>query len=179
MGTKTSLQFTIQQQLLPTWCWSAVGTSIALFYNPNSGWTQCKMATEALLPAPGNCCNKPLPSPCNTTWFLQNADGTKGSLIKAEIANGFVAGAIPYDKLRTELDAGRIVAYRLQLEVEGQKMFHFVAAAGYDNSGDTPMVSIFDSFFGNSVMPYDEFIQHYKYQGFVTHSFFTIPQRTV
>jgi hypothetical protein len=58
----TALQ--MQYQLMSNWCWIAVATSISLFYNPSSPWTQCSLLTAQLLAntglqMTGSCC--PLP----------------------------------------------------------------------------------------------------------------------
>ena len=55
----TGLQ--MQYQLMSNWCWIAVATSISLFYNPSSPWTQCSLTTAQLqasasLHMQGQCC---------------------------------------------------------------------------------------------------------------------------
>jgi hypothetical protein len=177
---KVSLGFVIQQQEKVTWCWSAVGTSCALFYNSASGWTQCKMATKAIQPSPGNCCGETAIPACDVTWFLENSDRSLGSFIVADIANGFVKGAIPFAQVMAELDAKRPVAYRLKLDYEGMTMFHFVVIAGYEvTDAGKQIVSVYDSFFGNAEMEYSRFISNYKYKGSVTHTFLTTPNKSV
>jgi hypothetical protein len=39
------LDFTMQHQQQTNWCWAAVSTSVALFYDPVSTWTQCAVAS--------------------------------------------------------------------------------------------------------------------------------------
>src|ERR1700712_5760583 len=43
-----NLALTVKQQQETTWCWAAVGTSIAAFYTATSRWTQCLVANGAL-----------------------------------------------------------------------------------------------------------------------------------
>ncbi len=183
--------FVMQPQELPTWCWAAVATSCALFYYSQSDWTQCKVATASLLPPPGNCCERSTgASVCNKTWYLEN-EQKLGSFITTHIAGGFVAGALPYERLVSELDEGRPVAYRIEIQLEkpfaGQTSFaHFVVIAGYSYSGTDQQVRVYDSFFGDADMLYSVFIEGYKCHGgtlqgdpidkaTVTHSFFTVP----
>jgi hypothetical protein len=58
----TELQ--MQYQLMTNWCWTTVATSISLFYNPSSPWTQCSLTTAQLqasasLHMLGSCCPVP------------------------------------------------------------------------------------------------------------------------
>ncbi len=58
----TELQ--MQYQLMKQWCWIAVATSISLFYNRSSPWTQCSLLTAQLQANPslnmlGSCCPGP------------------------------------------------------------------------------------------------------------------------
>ena len=41
------LNFCMETQQMDCWCWLAVGTSIALFYDQNSAWTQCQCLDES------------------------------------------------------------------------------------------------------------------------------------
>ena len=42
------LDFSMHHQQQTNWCWAAVSTSVALFFNPSSGWTQCAVANGEL-----------------------------------------------------------------------------------------------------------------------------------
>lgn len=41
------IYFSMQHQQQSNWCWAATATSVALFYQPASGWTQCQVASSA------------------------------------------------------------------------------------------------------------------------------------
>jgi len=43
--TPNSIGLRMQYQETKAWCWIAVATSISLFYNPSSTWTQCQLMT--------------------------------------------------------------------------------------------------------------------------------------
>ncbi|MCC6460037.1 MAG: C39 family peptidase [Saprospiraceae bacterium] len=175
---KAVLAFTMQEQQEMAWCWAAVGTSTALFFDPSSAWTQCKIVTASLdLPA-DSCCKQPGGLKCNKTYFLEDPTKTEGSFIEANIANDFQAGAVSFERLMTEINQKRPVAFRMELEMMGEKMYHFVVVIGYESLSDQQMVTINDPFFGSSVMPYGEFTQKYQGNGSVTHSFFTKPMPT-
>jgi len=152
------------------WCWSAVGCMCALYYDPSSGWTQCKLASQSIEPSPGNCCNKKIPDACNTTWYLYN-NNNQGSLITTGIANGYQTGAITYDEVIVQIDKGFPIAYRLNEKPFGS---HFVILSGYDNSKGKLLVQINDSAGGiTSLIPYQEFINNYQGDAVVSHTFFT------
>lgn len=181
---KTLLDFKMQAQLQPAWCWTAVGTSCALFYDPDSGWTQCKVASKSIVPSPGNCCANPSGLQCDVPGPLLN-DNNQGSLATTHIPSRFEEGAIPVRRLIAELDQGRIVAYRLQItlqneidltvggnEVKMAQFFHFVVIAGYEFSGSADdknvTVYVYDPFSletGYSTMSYDVFQTAYKCHG--------------
>jgi len=164
------LKFSMEEQKEMAWCWSAVGTSSALFYNSKSGWTQCKVANKSIQPAPGNCCKDSKTSACNCTWYLDNAQHL-GSFQTTGIHNGYQEGAISFDKLRSEIDSGRVVAFRMEMD----SMYHFVVISGYDTSSDENFVTVNDPFFGGVEIPYGEFKSKYRGDGSVTHTFFSKP----
>lgn len=143
---KTVLNFSMQHQQQLAWCWSAVGTSCALFYDSDSRWTQCKLANKSLpLPVLENCCNTPSDSKCDIPWSLLNPDETEGAFITTHIPSRLVTGPLLVQTLLSELDKGRLVAYRLEIalkhkmDVRGRrqtiripKFWHFVVIAGYE-----------------------------------------------
>jgi len=190
---KVSLDFTMQQQLGHAMCWAAVGTSCALFYDSDSKWTQCKLASQSIGPDTGDCCANPEDSPCDIVWYLQN-DENLGSFVTAGIARGYKKGFLPYKKLVGELDAGRIIAFLLRMDIDGtinnrNEFSHFVAIAGYEWTDSEENVTIYDSFFGKSEMPYKEFVTNYKCHGgtvlghavkdsLVEYTFFSTPTST-
>jgi hypothetical protein len=68
------LPFTAQVQEYTNWCWSAVATSVGLFYG-SGNWTQCAIVTEQvnsiLFPGEHNdCCSTPESSHCNVDGIL-------------------------------------------------------------------------------------------------------------
>ena len=64
------LVFSIQKQLQTQWCWAAVSTSVSLYFNRSSTWTQCTVANKNLKRS--DCCGSP--SNCNTPSVLVAAD---------------------------------------------------------------------------------------------------------
>jgi hypothetical protein len=68
------LPFVAQKQCQSNWCWSAVATSVGLFYG-SGNWTQCAIATEQLNktihPETSiDCCATPCSGDCNIDGYL-------------------------------------------------------------------------------------------------------------
>jgi len=182
---KNVLDFVMQSQQQFAWCWAAVGTSCAHFYDHHSTWTQCKVASASIEPSPGNCCDKPSSLVCDKPWYLITSQ-KQGSFVTTHISSIIVMGALPVDKLMTEIDQGRLVAYRLEIKLEHvldfniddqdisfQVFGHFVVIAGYESPASSPndenvMVYVHDPFSlekGYSIMAYEVFQTNYKCHG--------------
>lgn len=168
-----NMQPQVQEHLY--WCWSAVGTVCALFLKPESSWSQCSMASQSIVPSPGDCCGKKAISQCNVTWYVFTPQtgklppGNYGSFVTAGIDNGYVNGAISYNDVITNIDNGLPVAYRMQEDLG----FHFVILSGYDNTNGKELVRILDSAGGiTSVIPYTEFVNKYQGVAKVVNTFF-------
>src|SRR5262249_57800263 len=65
------LCFTMQHQEQTQWCWSATATSVALYYNSLSTWTQCSLVNAEL--GRTDCCSAPSSNDCNQPWTLNTA----------------------------------------------------------------------------------------------------------
>ena len=178
--------FKMQQQQQFFWCWGAVGTSCALYYNPSSGWTQCKVVGGTLAPSNSldeKCCGNLENCTFNRVGFLDNPS-KQGSFRTTNIANGYEKGAIPFEKLMSELDQGRPVAYLLTIKLKKpitvdntvkESFGHFVVVAEYVLNGEDQMVTVYDPYYGKSEMSYQVFTENYKAEagGVVNYSFFT------
>src|SRR5262245_21914601 len=99
------LAFNMQAQTQTNWCWAATSTSVSHFYWLFSPWTQCKVANAEL--GHSDCCNSPVPAPCNVPWYLDRA------LTRTKNFVSIVAGQASFQQVRTEIDAGRPVGARI------------------------------------------------------------------
>jgi hypothetical protein len=166
-----SISTVVQQNLY--WCWAAVGAACANFLKPDVAWTQCKLASQSIVPAPGNCCQKKNDK-CNVEWYLVNDEDGKneGSFITTGIANGYVEGAIAFKEVVANIDKGLPLAYRL----ENKKLpifTHFVFLSGYEIKDGKQLVRINDSAGGiTSEIEYSIFAKNYNGEDKVTHTFF-------
>lgn len=135
------------------WCWTAVGTGVAHFYDEMSAWTQCRLASDVLgLPS---CCNAP--TTCNSQAPLEHALAAVGHL-----QGDPVESPISFADLCREIDLERPVACGIQFPTTG----HFVVIDGYRDQG-IPEVIVKDPFDGSSLQwAYDEFRDSYRTNGF-------------
>ncbi len=77
------LEFNIQRQEYPYWCWAAVTSSVSQFFNKDSLWTQCKVASAC---KESSCCGSDAAPKCYQPHYLQDALNRAGHL--AECFNG-------------------------------------------------------------------------------------------
>lgn len=178
MASVVDLKFEMQEQQQSLWCWAAVGASCALFYHPESAWTQCKIVTEQLPNPAGhpklNCCDERNISDCNVLGNLMVEKVGNGSLQITNTYNRYEERPISFSKLKDELEGGRPVAFDLQLEFkeevvgdEPPKFRHFVVIAGCREVGGEELVTVYDPIPGSGIaeMTYEKFIKDYKCHG--------------
>ncbi|MFS2135366.1 papain-like cysteine protease family protein [Duganella sp. Dugasp56] len=97
LEAERKLAFAIQTQLQSKWCWAAVTTSVALFYQPKSAVSQCKLATWRCNDE-HDCCTAPLPEGCNHTYNTGQALAHVGHL------QASTQGALPLATLKSQID---------------------------------------------------------------------------
>ncbi len=112
------LNFIMEQQIKPLWCWAATAKSVSLFYFQSSHWTQCKIASSEL----GlSCCNNPFPDLCDQVWYLERA------LSRTNNYSGMDYSSITWSDVLQELQNGKLVGARVQWSDGGG---HFVIIYG-------------------------------------------------
>ena len=160
------LCFTMQHQEQTQWCWSATATSVALYYNAASGWTQCSLVNAEL--GRNDCCASPSSANCNQPWTLNTVLTRVGHL--ANFSNGVTSFA----DVRTEIDNGRPLGVRIGWSGGGG---HFNVIACYTSTLllRSQTVQIEDPWYGTSVWDYDTFRTAYQGTGSWTHSYKTQP----
>jgi hypothetical protein len=124
----------VQQQ--SNWCWVAVGSGIASFYDSTT-YSQCAVVTEVFStihpPFNLNCCDPtsdPSELPCNGESGADQAlDHPRHHFA------GNVAGALDWATLVAQIDQGRPVAAEISWR-SGDA--HFVAITGYSETAASP-----------------------------------------
>jgi len=129
----SALPFNMQPQTQSNWCWAATSTSVSIFYYTASTWTQCKVANGEL--GHTDCCNSPVPSPCNVPWYLDRALQRTGNF------QSMVTGPITFASINGEISGGRPVGVRIGWSGGGG---HFVVIYGCSRVGAVEYVDIDD-----------------------------------
>src|SRR5262245_50136888 len=114
------LSFAMQHQQQTQWCWAAVSTSVSLYYDPSSTWTQCTVVNAEL--GQTTCCNNGSSAACNQPWYLDLALTRTGNL------TAVTGGTTTFAGIRSEIDAGRLLGVRIGWSGGGG---HFVVLEGY------------------------------------------------
>jgi hypothetical protein len=159
--TSVALDFDMQLQTQGNWCWAATATSVSLFYWPWSGWTQCKVANGEL--SRNDCCNSPVPSPCNVPWYLDLALTRTGNFVS-------FTGPSDVATVRAEILAGRPVGARIGWSGGGG---HFMVIYGCGRAAGVEYFHIDDPIYGKSQPTVATFSSSYQGSGSWTHTYFT------
>ena len=154
------LDFAMQHQQQTNWCWAAVATSISLFYDPASTWTQCTVANAEL--NRNDCCGTGASGACNVYGFLDTSLTTVGHL------DHFTGSTSTFAEVRTEIDGGRPLCARTAWSGGGA---HFLSIIGYRVFQE--MLAVDDPWYGKSDVSYATFGSAYQGTGSWTHSYFT------
>jgi Papain-like cysteine protease AvrRpt2 len=160
-----ALNFKMQDQEQSEWCWAAVAASTSMHYDPNSGWTQCKVAGAELQVQ--NCCQDPLPAACNKRWRVHSALRTTKNLTR------FTTNAEKFSVVQHEIDSQRSLCARIGWK--GSNSGHFVVIDGYDDSGGLQLLTVRDpnAKVRTAIVNYATLVKGYQGSGVWTDSFFT------
>lgn len=151
-GMARSLNLAMEEQEKINWCWAAVSVSVRKFYGLGGPLTQCAQVDRGLNRT--ICCDDR--DSCDQRWIIDPAIFTRN------------AGAFPFETVKQQIDAGRLVTARITWSGGGT---HFVCIDGYNIAGPAPMVSVKDSFYGPSMIPYDTLLTAYQDLGAWTESY--------
>lgn len=156
------LRFSMQRQQQSNWCWAATATSVALFYDPNSGWTQCAVANGQL--SRNDCCGSGAAGPCNVYGFLDDALNRTGHFVSIE------GGSVSAGTIMDQMLQRRPLGIRVAWSGGGA---HFIAATGRQGED---LVFVSDCGSGStSVVPYETLRTRYAGSGSWTHTYYTKP----
>jgi papain like cysteine protease AvrRpt2 len=158
------LCFTMQHQEQTQWCWSATGTSVALYYNGASGWTQCTLVNAEL--GRTDCCSNPSSASCNVPGTLSTVLTRVGHLAS------FTGSSTSFADLRTEIDNGRPLGVRIGWSGGGGH-FNVLSCYTWNARLRLQSVEVEDPWYGTSVWDYDVFRTAYQGSGSWTHSYKT------
>jgi hypothetical protein len=151
-----------QQQ--SNWCWSAVGISVAQFFNATSWPQQCVLASQEL---GQTCCPVGTnPAVCDVPWYLERALQRVGHL------KNWANGSSPMATIQGEINGQRPLGARIGWNAGGG---HFVALSGYSSSPSGDFVTVEDPIYGQSTLLLSTFQTAYQGSGSWTHTYWTQP----
>lgn len=154
------LSFTMEEQTMSNWCWAATAKSTSVFYVPNNGVTQCKVANGVC--SVTTCCGSP--SNCNDAKKLSVALKVTGNYIN------HIEAIINWGQIKAEIIAGRLVCARVQWDEGGG---HFVAIYGVSRIRSSRKIFVDDPLYGKILMRYERFRDNYRGLGSWSHTYFT------
>ena len=154
------LSFNMQMQTQSNWCWAATANSVSHYFWRWSTWSQCRIANAEL--GHTDCCQSPVPAPCNVPWYLDRALTRTRNFVS-------IQGPAGFDPVRAEINAGRPVGARIGWSGGGG---HFMVIYGYSMIGGHEYFDIDDPIYGKSHLPVSEFSSSYQGTGSWTHTYF-------
>ncbi|WP_454831627.1 papain-like cysteine protease family protein [Pseudoxanthomonas wuyuanensis] len=128
------LSYSQQSQLQTQWCWAAVTSSMAEYYNDASSATsQCKLANAAFKQS--SCCSAGNSAQCNKPYPTHRALQSIGHLAAT------VASAISFAAVQQEINGARPVAVAIGWHGGGG---HAVVISGYATLSGAPFLYVQD-----------------------------------
>jgi hypothetical protein len=159
-GRSKNLQFTMQSQQGNNWCWAATASSVSSFFDPNSSWSQCQVASACLS---SQCCASP--TPCDVQFTLDGPLQQTGNLQGSPLQGSDTRGNV-----HAEIDNDRPVCCHIAWS---GGTGHFVAVSGYDSNTDDVLID--DPLYGRSTVPYISFVSAYRGSGSWDFTYYTQP----
>jgi hypothetical protein len=160
----SSINFAMQHQAQTNWCWAAVSSSVATFYDAASTWTQCKVVNAELGLA--DCCTNGSSAACNKPWYLDRALTRVGHFDTSR------ANPIASYNIDSVMSSNTPPGIRVQWADGGG---HVLAVSGHYISGaaQTDYVTVVDPWYGKSDVTYDTLCKQYQGSGTWTHTYYT------
>lgn len=159
-SAQVALPFAMQLQEMSNWCWAAVTSSVSQYFDSNSQWTQCAVASKCLTEP---CCSSD--GPCNQPWTLDHPLS-----VTSNLKGSVFVGAASMVVIASEISKGRPVCCHIDW---GNGMGHFVAVTGYSSGVND--VEVQDPLVGSALLPYATFVSNYQEIGTWGFSYFTEP----
>jgi hypothetical protein len=169
------LPFIAQKQLQCNWCWSAVATSVGLFYG-SGNWTQCAVATGQVNgiihpETPSDCCETPGSAGCDIDGYLYY------SLKQVRALDHWAPKKpTPVELYRYLSHYHELVCVRILWKDSGSAA-HFTTICGCTDPSDGNAFTITTSDtlhgFGGTTLAYADFPEKYNGGGTWTDTFLT------
>jgi len=158
----SEIYFSMQRQQQFNWCWAATAASVALYYQPGSGWTQCSVANGET--SRNDCCGAGASGPCNIYGFLET------SLARVGHFDRIVSGVATLNDIENEVTFARPLGIRVAWTGGGA---HFLCIRGHYIAGGIDYLSVDDPIYGRSEVTYSALQSAYQGIGTWTHTYYT------
>jgi hypothetical protein len=155
-------QFQMFEQTEVEWCWAAVGASVKDYFTPKPPVQQGDVANTVF--GTDVCTGPHVPPQFNVPKPLQE--------VLQDLNNLQAVKNVPlsFTEIQSQIAASLPVCVRIGWFGEFSGHFVVVYGWGISASGE-PWVEVADPFFGNSLLPYDEFRNNYQQAGEWTDTF--------
>lgn len=163
-----NLNFLMQPQQQPEWCWAAIGASVAQFFQDSPALTQCQIVNSCL--GKTTCCSDGAGVECDQTFYLEKSLGVGGNFVNV------MEGAQTLETIRAQISGGNPMCARIQWSSGGA---HFIVIAGVGpdspQGDDQTLITVEDPELsaGSSQITYQTLKSGYRGTGTWTHSYFT------
>jgi hypothetical protein len=169
-----ALVFAMQQQTQQMWCWDATAVSVANYYNPNSGWTQCTLANTVF--ARQDCCNLDANGVSTCNWgcwpdqssLSPNPTGAPGPMQAVGHYTQTLTCALSPVQLGVQMAKSAPVVCNISWRGGGG---HIVVVKGRSLVSGVDHVSVSDPAIGDSDQVYNTFKTAYQVTGTWDHSY--------
>jgi hypothetical protein len=152
------LPLVVEKQARINWCWAAVAVSVRRFFDRGAAARQCDLANSIL----------GLTTCCDDDVSGNNSQPLPPALIEMDVLRRIRQGAVTFEEVQAEIDAGRPVACYIAWSAAGGAA-HFTCIAGYDAARN---IMIRDPQFDSSTMPFDTFATAYQGSGSWAYTYF-------
>ena len=159
-----SIDFKMQKQEHSDWCWSAVATSVDRYFDANSAWCQCRLASKMAkieklkVTTCGSCQKrKPIPEACNRPWYLE-----KALKIVHRLRGKPRPGFLSFSQILKKIEAGRPICVMVLWGKEAVGHYVVISGCTKGRHGER-WVDIEDPYAGSSTWLYEEFRSNYQY----------------
>jgi hypothetical protein len=160
-----SLRFVMQKQEQSRWCWTAVATSTAHYFDPKSIWIQCQVVNNTLFES--SCCEDGSTPSCNRDGYLDRALRTVGHFDARRSGHGVLSFA----EIKAQIDVKCPIGVRIEWAGGGG---HFVVIDGYSTAEELSLCDPADPT-TTIMVDYGIFLTNYLGSGKWTHHYYTKP----
>jgi Papain-like cysteine protease AvrRpt2 len=163
-GTITKIDFKVSHQKKDQWCWAAVASSVANYYHPGSGCTQCEVASKKFKVD----CSSDKTGICDKMLELDEALALTGNLKES------ISAVLDTDKITAELQKKHPVCIRVYWREDSGGHFLVITGVYQDSSDGSDHLILSDPIYNDSDCLKSKLVNgFYQHQGQWTDTYLT------